>query len=150
MVFRGFPEDLSSSCSTQHRCSPSQMGKLCRWLGLLSNRSEIRTSSQGCSRNSEGTGHGLRPWGSPSKPKQEQMWRQAVGSWREEPSSQSEEENVATWVSTMFQGLPTALQSQQPPTLMTERRMLRHNAVEAWTTMLKTGCRLCSPPVRSR
>ena len=34
VAFRGFPKDLSS-CSTQHRCSPSQIGMLCRWLGLL-------------------------------------------------------------------------------------------------------------------
>ena len=30
----------------------------------------------------------------------------------------------------------------------TRRRMLRHNAIEAWETMLKTGWRKCSPPVR--
>ena len=57
------PRHHSSSCSTHHRCSTSQIpnNKPCRWLGLLRNRSEIRTSSQGCSRNPEGTGHGLRP-----------------------------------------------------------------------------------------
>ena len=26
--------------------------------------------------------------------------------------------------------------------------MLRHNAIEAWETMLKTGWERCSPPVR--
>ncbi|WP_370631112.1 DUF1651 domain-containing protein [Synechococcus sp. MU1642] len=26
--------------------------------------------------------------------------------------------------------------------------MLRHNAIEAWNTMFKTGWRSCSPPVR--
>ena len=35
-----------------------------------------------------------------------------------------------------------------PPTPMTRRRMLRHNAIAAWQTMLKTGWRQCSPPVR--
>ena len=30
----------------------------------------------------------------------------------------------------------------------TRRRMLRHNAIEAWETMLKRGWRKCSPPVR--
>ena len=35
-----------------------------------------------------------------------------------------------------------------PPILHTRRRMLRHNAVDAWKTMLKTGWRQCSPPVR--
>ena len=36
----------------------------------------------------------------------------------------------------------------RPPEPMTLRRMLRHNAIEAWETMLKTGWRRCSPPVR--
>ena len=35
-----------------------------------------------------------------------------------------------------------------PPVPQTRRRMLRHNAIEAWSTMLKTGWRRCSPPVR--
>ena len=35
-----------------------------------------------------------------------------------------------------------------PPTPITRRRMLRHNAIAAWQTMLKTGWRQCSPPVR--
>ena len=35
-----------------------------------------------------------------------------------------------------------------PPVPQTRRRMLRHNAIEAWNTMLKTGWRRCSPPVR--
>jgi hypothetical protein len=35
-----------------------------------------------------------------------------------------------------------------PAQPMTSRRMLRHNAIEAWTTMLKTGWRRCSPPLR--
>ena len=29
----------------------------------------------------------------------------------------------------------------------TRRRMLRHNAIEAWQTMLKTGWRRCPPPL---
>ena len=35
-----------------------------------------------------------------------------------------------------------------PPVPQTLRRMLRHNAIEAWQTMLKTGCKRCNPPVR--
>ena len=35
-----------------------------------------------------------------------------------------------------------------PPVPMTQRRMLRHNAIEAWNTMKKTGWRPCHPPVR--
>jgi hypothetical protein len=35
-----------------------------------------------------------------------------------------------------------------PPIPQTRRRMLRHNAIEAWNTMLKTGWRRCSAPVR--
>ena len=35
-----------------------------------------------------------------------------------------------------------------PPVPQTRRRMLRHNAIEAWNTMLKTGWRRCPPPVR--
>ena len=31
---------------------------------------------------------------------------------------------------------------------MTQRRMLRHNAIEAWSTMQKTGWVRCRPPVR--
>ncbi len=34
------------------------------------------------------------------------------------------------------------------PIPQTRRRMLRHNAIEAWQTMLKTGWQRCSPPVR--
>ena len=34
-----------------------------------------------------------------------------------------------------------------PPVPMTRRRMLRHNAIEAWRTMTKTGWRTCHPPV---
>ena len=34
------------------------------------------------------------------------------------------------------------------PTLITGRRMLRHNAIEAWQTMLKTGWTRCHPPRR--
>ncbi len=34
-----------------------------------------------------------------------------------------------------------------PPEPQSRRRMLRHNAMEAWETMLKTGWRRCSPPV---
>nr|WP_115093539.1 DUF1651 domain-containing protein [Synechococcus sp. UW106] len=36
----------------------------------------------------------------------------------------------------------------RPPVPHTRRRMLRHNAIEAWDKMLKTGWRRCSPPVR--
>ena len=36
----------------------------------------------------------------------------------------------------------------RPPEPMTRRRMLRHNAIEAWQTMRKTGWRRCPPPVR--
>ena len=35
-----------------------------------------------------------------------------------------------------------------PPVPQTRRRMLRHTAIEAWNTMLKTGWRRCPPPVR--
>ena len=34
------------------------------------------------------------------------------------------------------------------PIPQTRRRMLRHNAIEAWETMLKAGWRKCPPPVR--
>ncbi|WP_374699857.1 DUF1651 domain-containing protein [Synechococcus sp. CC9605] len=34
------------------------------------------------------------------------------------------------------------------PAPMTQRRMLRHNAIEAWGTMQKTGWVRCRPPVR--
>ena len=34
------------------------------------------------------------------------------------------------------------------PIPQARQRMLRHNAIEAWQTMLKTGWRRCSPPVR--
>ncbi|MEE2696244.1 MAG: DUF1651 domain-containing protein [Cyanobacteriota bacterium] len=36
----------------------------------------------------------------------------------------------------------------QPPVPQTRRRMLQHNAIEASNTMLKTGWRRCSPPLR--
>ena len=36
----------------------------------------------------------------------------------------------------------------RPPEPMTRRRMLRHNAIEAWQTMQKTGWRRCPPLVR--
>ncbi|MCB4428179.1 DUF1651 domain-containing protein [Synechococcus sp. MU1643] len=36
----------------------------------------------------------------------------------------------------------------RPPELMTRRRLLRHNAIEAWQSMQKTGWRRCPPPVR--
>ena len=36
----------------------------------------------------------------------------------------------------------------RPPEPMTRRRILRHNAIEAWQTMQKTGWRRCPPPVR--
>ena len=39
--------------------------------------------------------------------------------------------------------------SYVPPSLpvpMTRRRMLRHNAIEAWNTMKKKGWRPCHPP----
>ena len=35
-----------------------------------------------------------------------------------------------------------------PPVPQAMRRMLRHNAIEAWLTMQKTGWRRCQPPVR--
>ena len=35
-----------------------------------------------------------------------------------------------------------------PPVPLTRRRMLRHNAIEAWNTMKKTGWLPCHPPVR--
>ena len=35
-----------------------------------------------------------------------------------------------------------------PPVPLARRRMLRHNAIEAWNTMKKTGWRPCHPPVR--
>ena len=34
------------------------------------------------------------------------------------------------------------------PIPQTRRRMLRHNAIETWQTMLHSGWRRCSPPVR--
>ena len=36
----------------------------------------------------------------------------------------------------------------RPPVPQTRRRMLRHNAVEAWDKMLRTGWHRCRPPVR--
>lgn len=36
----------------------------------------------------------------------------------------------------------------RPPVPETERRMLRHNAIEAWGAMQKTGWLRCRPPVR--
>ncbi len=36
----------------------------------------------------------------------------------------------------------------RPPAPQTRRRMLRHNAIEAWDNMLKTGWRRWRPPVR--
>ena len=35
-----------------------------------------------------------------------------------------------------------------PPVPQTRRRMLRHNAIDAWKQMQKTGWQQCSPPVR--
>ena len=35
-----------------------------------------------------------------------------------------------------------------PPVPHTRRRMLRHNAIEAWNNMQKIGWRRCHPPVR--
>ena len=35
-----------------------------------------------------------------------------------------------------------------PPVPQTRRRMLRHNAIDAWKQMQKTGWQRCSPPVR--
>ena len=37
----------------------------------------------------------------------------------------------------------------RPPEPMTRRRMLRHNAIEAWQTMEKTGWRRCPNPVHT-
>ena len=36
----------------------------------------------------------------------------------------------------------------RPPVPQTRRRMLRHNAIAAWTTMLKRDWVRCRPPVR--
>ena len=36
----------------------------------------------------------------------------------------------------------------RPPVPQTTRRMLRHNALEAWAHMQKTGWVRCRPPVR--
>ena len=36
----------------------------------------------------------------------------------------------------------------RPPVPQTTRRMLRHNALEAWAHMQKTGRRRCPPPAR--
>ncbi len=36
----------------------------------------------------------------------------------------------------------------RPPVPRARRRMLLHNAIEAWGKMLKTGWRRCNPPVR--
>ena len=50
----------------------------------------------------------------------------------------------AEWVAVRtFRWMPP-----RPPEPMTSRRMLRHNAIEAWETMLKTGWVRCRPPVR--
>ena len=35
-----------------------------------------------------------------------------------------------------------------PPVPMTQRRILRHNAIEAWNTLKKRGWRPCHPLVR--
>ena len=35
-----------------------------------------------------------------------------------------------------------------PPEPMTRRRMLLHNAIEAWQMMQKKGWRRCPPPIR--
>ena len=35
-----------------------------------------------------------------------------------------------------------------PPMPQTRRRMLRHNGIDAWKQIQKTGCQRCSPPVR--
>nr|WP_244281270.1 DUF1651 domain-containing protein [Synechococcus sp. UW106] len=32
--------------------------------------------------------------------------------------------------------------------MLIKKLILRHNAIEAWDKMLKTGWRRCSPPVR--
>ena len=50
----------------------------------------------------------------------------------------------AQWVEVLtFSWIPP-----RSPVPMTQRRMLRHNAIEAWQTMQKTGWRRCPPPVR--
>ena len=36
----------------------------------------------------------------------------------------------------------------RPPAPQARRRMLRHNAIEAWDKIFKTGWRRCSTPVR--
>ena len=35
-----------------------------------------------------------------------------------------------------------------PPEPQSQRRMLQHNAIEAWQNMQKVGWRRCRPPVR--
>ena len=40
-----------------------------------------------------------------------------------------------------------AWEPPHPPEPQSRRRMLRHTAIEAWETMLKSGWRRCSPPV---
>ncbi|WP_049749461.1 DUF1651 domain-containing protein [Synechococcus sp. CC9605] len=49
----------------------------------------------------------------------------------------------AQWVVRSYSWIPP-----NPPVPQTRRWMLRHNAIEARNTMLKTGWRRCSPPVR--
>ena len=41
-----------------------------------------------------------------------------------------------------------SFQAPLPPVPQAMRRMLRHNAIEAWLTMQKTGWRRCQLPVR--
>ena len=40
-----------------------------------------------------------------------------------------------------------SFQAPFPPVPQAMRWMLRHNAIEAWLTMQKTGWRRCQPPV---
>ena len=49
---------------------------------------------------------------------------------------------------TMRKWCAPSLDPATPTVPMTQRRMLRHNAIEAWGTMQKTGWVRCRPPVR--
>ena len=53
-------------------------------------------------------------------------------------------DRAAQWVAVRTYGYVPP----RPPVPMTRRRTLRHNAIEAWETMQKTGRRSCPPPVR--
>ena len=52
----------------------------------------------------------------------------------------------AQWVAVR----PYSYVPPRTPEPMNRRRLLRHNAIEVWETMRKTGWRPCPPPVRWR